>query len=72
MARTGDRCGAYRVLVGRPKRKKPLGRLMCRLDDNIKMNLQEIGLGGMDWIYLFQGRVRWRALERAVMKLRVP
>ena len=71
-ARTGDRWGAYRVLVGRPEGKKPLGRPRRRSEGNIKMDLQEIGLGGMDWIDLFQERVRWRALEKAVMKLRVP
>jgi len=58
--------------VGRPEGKKPLGRPRCRSEDNIKMDLQETGLGGMDWNDLFQERVRWRALERAVVKLRVP
>ena len=58
MARTGDRRGAYRVLVGRAEGKKPLGRPMCGWEGNIKMDLQEIGLGGMDWIDLFQERVK--------------
>ena len=58
VARTGDRRGAYRVLVGRAEGKKPLGRPMCGWEGNIKMDLQEIGLGGMDWIDLFQERVK--------------
>ena len=58
--------------MGRTERKKPLGRPRRRWEGNIKMDLQEIGLEGMDWIDLFQERVRWRALEKAVTKLRVP
>ena len=68
----GERGGAYRVLVGKPEGKRPLGRTRCRWEDNIKMNLQEVGRGGMDWIELAQGRDRWRALVSAVMNLRVP
>jgi len=62
----------YRVLVGKPERKKPLGRPRCRWEDNIKMDLQEVGCGGMDCIELAQERDRWRALVAAVMNLWVP
>jgi len=64
--------GVHRVLVGKPERKKPLGKLWRRWEDNIKMDLQEVGFGGMDWIELAQDRNRWRALLTAVMNLRVP
>jgi hypothetical protein len=62
----------YRVLVGKPEGKGPLGRPRRRWEDNIKMNLQEVGYGGMDWIDMAQDRDGWRALVNAVMKLRVP
>jgi hypothetical protein len=62
----------YSVLVGKLEGKRPLGRLRCRWEDNIKMDLQEVECGGMDWIELVQGRDRWRALLDAVMNLRVP
>jgi hypothetical protein len=59
-----ERRGIYRVLVGKPERRRPLGRPRRRWEDNIKMNIQEVGHGGMDWIELAQDRDRWRALER--------
>jgi hypothetical protein len=68
----GERRGAYRALVGKPEGRRPLGRFRRRWEDNIKMDLQEVGWGGMDWINLAQDRDRWRALVNAVMNLRVP
>jgi hypothetical protein len=68
----GGACGAYRVLVGRPEGKRPLGRSRLRWEDNNKMDLQEVGCGGMDWIELAQERDRWRALVNAVINLRIP
>ena len=68
----GKRRGVYRVLVGKPEGKRPLGRPRCRWEDNIKMDLQEVGCGGMDWIELAQDRDRLRALVNAAMSLRVP
>jgi len=72
VARMGERRGVYRVLVGKPEGKRPLGRPRCRWEDNIKMDLQEVGCGGIDWIELAQDGDRWRALVNAVMNLRVP
>jgi len=72
VARMGERRGVYRVLVGKLKGKGPLGRASHRWEDNIKMNLQEVGCEGMDWIEVAQDRDRWRALVNAVMNLRVP
>ena len=63
VARMGERRGVYRCLVGTPEGKRPLGRPRRRWEDNIKMDLQEMGCGGMDWID------RWRALVNAVMNL---
>jgi hypothetical protein len=68
----GERRGAYRVLVGKPEGRRPLGRPRRRWEDNIKIDLQEVGWGDMDWINLAQDRDRWRALVNAVMNLRVP
>ena len=64
--------GAYRVLVGKPEGKRPMGRPRRRWMDNIRMNLQEVRSGYMDWIGLAQYRDRWRTLVSAVMNLRVP
>jgi hypothetical protein len=72
VARMGEKWNAYRVLVGKPEGKRPLGRLRRRWVDNIKMDLREVGWDGMDWIYLTRDRDRWRALVNAVMNLRVP
>ena len=58
--------------MGKPEGKRPLGRPRLRWEDNIKMDLQEVGYGSMDWIELAQDRDSWRALVNAVMKLRVP
>ena len=67
-----DSRGAYRVSVGKPEEKRQLGRTKRRWEDNIQMDLQEVGCGCMDWIDLFQGKDRWRALVNVVMSLRVP
>jgi hypothetical protein len=67
----GENRGAYRILVGRPEERRPLGRPRRRWEDNIKMDLQEVGWVSMDWIELAQERDRWRALVNAVMNLRV-
>jgi len=71
VARMGRRRGVYRVLVGNPKGKRPLWRPRRRWEDNIKMDLQEVGCGSMDWIDVAQDRDRWRALLNVVMILRV-
>jgi hypothetical protein len=68
----GERRGAYRALVGKPEGMRPHGRPRCRWEDNIKMDLREVGWGGMDWINQAQDRDRWRAVVNAVMNLRVP
>jgi len=67
-----ERRGVYKVLIGQPEGKRPLGRHRCRWEDNIKMDLQEVGCGGMDLIGLAQDGDKWRALVNAVMNLRVP
>jgi len=68
----GEERGVYRVLVGKPEGKTPLGRPRRRWVDNIRMDLQQVGCGYMDWIGLAQDRDRWQTLVSAVMNLRVP
>jgi hypothetical protein len=72
VARMGEGTGVYRVLVGRPKGKRPLGRPRRRWEDNIKMDLREIGIDEVNWNRLAQDRVQWRAFVNTVMNLRVP
>ena len=71
MARMGDGRGVHRVLVGKPEGKRPLGRPRRRWEDNIKMDLREVGKDG-DWMELAQDTDRWRALVNMVMNFRVP
>jgi hypothetical protein len=71
VARMGEERKLYKVLVGKPKGKRPLGRPRHRWRDGIRMDLREIVLGGVDWIRLAQDRDRWRAVVCAVMNLRV-
>jgi hypothetical protein len=68
----GEKRNAYRLLVGKPEGKRPLGRPRRKWVDNIKIDLLEIGWSGVDWIGLAQDRDKWRALVNAVMNLRVP
>jgi hypothetical protein len=68
----GEGRGVYRMLVGKPEGKRPLGRPRRRWEDNIRMDPQEVGVGYEDWIGLVQDRDRWRTLVSAVRKLRVP
>ena len=72
VVRIEERRGVYRLLVEKPEGKSPLGRPRRRWEDNIKMNLKEVGCGDMDWIDPAQDRDRWRALVNAVIKLWVP
>ena len=72
VARMGEESGVYRLLMGKPEGKRPLGRPRRRWVDNIRMDLQEVGGGYMDWIGLAQDRDTWRTLVSAVMNLRVP
>jgi len=72
VARMGEGRGVYRVLVGKPEGRRPLGRPRCRWADDIRMDLQEVGCGYMDWIGLAQDRGTWLTLVSAVMNLWVP
>jgi hypothetical protein len=72
VARTGEDRGVYRVLVGKPEGKRPLGRPRRRWEDNIKMDLQEVGRVRGDWMELARDRDRWRALVGKVRDFRVP
>jgi hypothetical protein len=67
----GEKRNVYRLLVGKLRGKRPLGRTRCMWIDNIKKDFLEMGVGGVDWIGLAQDRYRWRALVNAVMKLQV-
>ena len=71
VSRMGEEMGVYRVLVGKPEGQSPVGRPRRRWVDNIRMDLQEVGCGYMDWIGLAQDRDRWRTLVGAVMNNRV-
>jgi hypothetical protein len=68
----GEKRNAYRILVGKPEGERPLGRPGRRWEDDIRMDLGEIGWGGMDWIDLSQDRDQWKALVNMVMNLQVP
>jgi hypothetical protein len=72
VARMGEGGVVYRVLVGRPEGKRPLGGPRRRWEDNINMDLREIGIDGATWIQLAQGRVQWRACVNTVIFLRIP
>jgi hypothetical protein len=72
VARMGEKRNAYRLLAQKSEGKRPIGRTRCRWVHNIKMELLEIGWGGVEWIGLAQDRDKWRALVNAVMNLRVP
>jgi hypothetical protein len=67
----GEGKDLYRVFVGKPEGKRPLGKPRHRWEDGLKMDLGEIGWGGVEWFYLAQDRDRWRAVVNAVMNLRV-
>jgi hypothetical protein len=68
----GEERGIYRVLVGRPKGKRPLGRPKRKWEDNIKLDLRERGINGANWIWLAQDRIQWRAFVNMVMNLQIP
>jgi hypothetical protein len=72
VARIGEKRNAYRLLVGKPEGRMPLGRPRPRWLDNIRMDLVEVGWGDVDWIGLVQDRDRWRALVNSALNLRVP
>jgi hypothetical protein len=65
----GEGRGVFRVLVGKPKSKRPLGRHRCRGDDNIKLDLREVGINGANWIQLVQDRIQWQAFVNMMMNL---
>jgi hypothetical protein len=67
----GEKWNTYRILVGKPEGKRPIGRPRRRWEDNIRMDLRDIGWGDMDWIDLAQDRDQWRAVVNTVIKLRV-
>jgi hypothetical protein len=71
VAHMGEVRGAYNILVGRPEGRRQLGRPWRKWEDNIKMDLREIGFGDVDWIHLAQDRDRWQALVNTVMNLQV-
>jgi hypothetical protein len=68
----GEGRGVYRILVGKPEGKRPLGRPRLRCEDNIKLDLREKGIDGTNWIRLAQDKVQWRTFVNTVMKVRVP
>jgi hypothetical protein len=68
----GEERGVYRGLVGKPEGTRPLGKPRCRWDDKIRMDLQRVGCGGVDWIGVVQDSDSWRAIVNAVKNLRVP
>ena len=72
VAYLGEWRGVYRILAGKPERKRPMGRPKHRWEDNINMDLQEVRCGAMDWIYLAHDRDSWQARVNAVMNFRVP
>jgi hypothetical protein len=72
VARMGEGRGVYRVLIGRPEGMRPLGRPRHMWEDNVEMNLKEIGIDGANWTRLAQDRVQWRTFVSTVMNLRVP
>jgi hypothetical protein len=72
VARIEEKRNSYRLLVGKPEGRRPLGRPRRRSSDNIRMDLVEVGWGDVDWIGLAQDRDRWRALVNSVLNLRVP
>ena len=72
IARTGERRSVYGILVRKPEGKRPLGRPRPTWGDNIRMDIQEVGCGGMYWIDLAQDRDKWRALVSAIMNRKFP
>jgi hypothetical protein len=72
IARMGQKRNSYRLLVGKPEGKRPLGRQRHRWVDNIRMDLGEVGWGNVDWIGLAKDKTKWRALVNSVLNLRVP